>query len=249
MTGKRKINLSILVCERVSLKALIMLCIGIASVTSNMKAMRAKEKLICTCATSPRVITSVLTENLEAYSANRIDSWLDRKVIAELVCKGADPNVLYFGTPFIARFLHDYEMTKFLLAHNADPNKKSTWENDTVLHRIMDGSVNVSCLPLFSKHKADVNALDIDDNTPLHKLAENCRWYSENADVMLEKADWLCRHRASLRTKNKAGKTAYEVVQDKISEAENKKEGIAPAKILAIFLAGVQTRGLSDVLP
>jgi hypothetical protein len=248
MTGKRKINLSILVCERVSLKALIMLCIGIASVTSNMKAMRAKEKLICTCTTSPKIITSALNKQLLTHM---VCPSLHRKQIAGLLCKGADPNLLDAGgVPLVAGFLNDNDLLKFFLAHNADPDKKSTEEKYTLLHWAMKrATINASCLPLFCNHKADVNALDVDHNTPLHILAENCRWYSEAADVMLEKADWLFRHRASLIAKNKAGKTAYQIAQDKINEAERRKLGIAPAKILAIFLTGVQTRSLNDVLP
>jgi hypothetical protein len=231
----------------VAIKTLIMLCIGIVSATANMKAMQTSRELICTCSFS-RIITGALNKQLATCM---VYPSIHRKRIAELLCKGADPNVLDgCGLPLVAQLLNDYELSKFFLEHDTDPNKKSTMEKQTILHLIMKReAVNAACLSLLCEHKADVNALDVDHNTPLHILAENCWRYSQKIDLMLQKAEWLCQHSAWLTKKNKAANVPYEITEQKIYEGERRKVGIAPAKILASFLRGAQSRGLKDVLP
>ena len=137
----------------------------------------------------------------------------------------ADPNLkVNYCSPALF-FAENKKLAKLLLKYEANINGRG-YNNNTPLHFLMNNVlineiVTVDLVQLYIDKKAEVNAVDAYGDTPLHTLAE---WHDKqhnDGQNALKKAQILLAAGADVKIKNQDGKTAIDILNDKIAECNN----------------------------
>ncbi len=141
----------------------------------------------------------------------------NRKVKETVNKLGVDARDNFERTPLMnAVFYGNYELAKWLIENNANVNLQDK-NGYSALH-FSSQENKLDCTRLLLQNKANPNLMDIHGNTP--SVAAVMNW---KAGENFETLKTLVEHKADLNIKNKANRSAYSLLPDKIKEKLNIK--------------------------
>ena len=158
--------------------------------------------------------------NYDQRPLGRAMHWQDYYLIKLLLKHGADPNLIVNRYSPALVLAGNKKLAELLLKHGADVNARGGYPLlHTVFFELYD---EADLAQLYIDNGASVNAVDEEGNTLLHLLSNYLYW--KNDGKWLKKAQILLAAGADVEIKNKEGKTAIDILNDRIAKTTGSKE-------------------------